>query len=122
MAAKKEIKKLERTYVIPLRREFQKVPIWRKTEKAIVAVKEFLIKHMKSEDVKISKEVNEYLWRHGIKNPPHKVKVNVEKDETGKVTAYLFGAKKEESKKEEKKNAKKTESKKEAHSSQKDAE
>jgi len=113
MAAKKETKKIERTYVIPLRREFQKVPIWRKTEKAIVAAKEFLVRHMKSEEVRLSKEVNEYIWRHGIKNPPHKVKVNVEKDEDGVVTAYLFGTKKEETKTEAKKGAKKTDSKKE---------
>jgi ribosomal protein L31E len=80
----------ERTYNVPLRKEFLKVARWKRTKKAIKAFKEFIQKHAKSENVVVSKEVNEYIWRHGIKNPPHHVKVNVTKDEKGAVKAELF--------------------------------
>jgi len=89
---------LERTYNIPLRKEYQKVPGWKRTKKAVKAVKEFLKKHMKSDDVKLGTKLNEEMWKHGIRNPPHHVKVTVTKDKEGKVKAELFGAKKEEKK------------------------
>lgn len=90
---------LERTYNIPLRREYLKVPNWRRTEKAVTATREFLKRHLKAESVdkvKLGKELNEELWKHGIKNPPHHVKVTVTKDKEGLVRAELFGVKKEE--------------------------
>tara|TARA_Y100000310_G_C20236045_1_gene602437 strand:- start:188 stop:553 length:366 start_codon:yes stop_codon:yes gene_type:complete len=94
MAKKVEEKLLERVYNIPLRKEFRKVARWKKTKKATKALKEYLQKHMKSDDVRLSKEINEELWKHGIKNPPHHVKVNVTKDKEGVVKAELFGVKK----------------------------
>jgi len=91
MAKKEETTKivLERVYNVPLRKEFQKVANWRKTEKAVTALRQFISKHMKSDNVIISKYANQHLWKHGIKNPPHHVKVNASKDEKGKVTVEL---------------------------------
>lgn len=100
---------LERTYNVPLRREFQKVPGWRRTKKAVTALRQFLSKHMKSDNVKLGKELNEKLWQHGIKNPPHHVKVSVTKDDQGEVRAELFGVEKKEVKKEVKKETKRKE-------------
>ena len=94
MAAKKEDAKLERVYTVPLRKEYQKVPRWRRTKKAVKALQQFLEKHMKSDNFKLSSELNEELWKHGIKNPPHHVKVTVTKDKDGVVKADLFGEKK----------------------------
>lgn len=87
---------LERTYNVPLRKGYLKAPNWKRTNKAVNTLKEFLVRHMKSENVKIGKEINDKLWLHGIKNPPHHVKITVTKDEKGVVRAELFGAKKEE--------------------------
>lgn len=90
---------LERTYNIPLRREYLKVQNWRRTEKAVTATREFLKRHMKAEsieNVKLGQELNEELWKHGLKNPPHHVKVTVTKDKEGLVRAELFGRKKKE--------------------------
>jgi large subunit ribosomal protein L31e len=95
-AQKTEAKLLERTYTIPLRREFSKVPGWRRTKKAVKAVHEFLEKHMKSNTIKLSPTLNEKIWNHGGKNPPHHVKVTVTKDAEGKVEAELFGVQKKE--------------------------
>ena len=101
--AKKEEKLLERTYNVPLRKEYRKVANWKRTKKAVTALRQFLAKHMKSENVKLGKELNDFLWKHGIKNPPHHVKVNVTKDEKGLVKAELFGMKKKEVRKKVKK-------------------
>ena len=104
-------------HVIPLRKEWLKVPRWKRTKKAIRAVREYLIKHMKSENVKIGRYLNEYIWERGMRKPPGKIKVRVSKD--GEVIrAELFDApveKKEEEKKkvvgEEKKRVEKEEKK-----------
>ena len=110
MAAKKDsATKLERTYNIPLRKEYLKVPYWKRTNKAVIAAKEFLVKHMKSENIILGKALNEKLWQHGIRNPPHHIKVTVVRDEKGVVKAELFGA---EVKKKEKKAVKKAPAKK----------
>ncbi len=92
----------EKTYVIPLRQEWLKVPIFLRTRKAVKAVKNFVKKHSKVEDVKIGKHLNLKLWERGNKYPPHKVQVNVEiitekKDgkEKKHATVELVGAPKE---------------------------
>jgi|SRR3989339_709909 len=90
MAAKTE-KNLERVYNIPLRKQYLKVPRWKRTKKAVVAVKQFLQKHMKTESVKLGPKINEELWKNGIKNPPHHIKVTVIKDEKNVANAELFG-------------------------------
>jgi len=111
MAAKKSTGAIERVYNVPLRKEFQKVSRWKKTRKAVFALRSFLEKHMKSDDIKLSRELNEKLWKNGIKNPPHHVKISVTRDDKGMVRAELFEAKKVV--KEEKKTAKKETLKKE---------
>jgi len=98
--AKTTEKTLDRTYNVPLRKEYMKAPRWKRTKKAVTALQEFLAKHMKSEEVRLSKELNEAIWKHGIKNPPHHVKVKAVKDNKGVVNAYLVEAEKPASKKE----------------------
>ncbi len=112
--AKTTEKTLERTYNVPLRKEYMKAPRWNRTKKAVIALRQFLAKHMKAQDVKdvkLSKELNELMWKHGIKNPPHHVKVKVVKDEKGVVKADLFGAEKPVSKKTPAENKEKKEQK-----------
>ena len=70
----------ERIYVIPLRKEFIKAPSYRKTKRALSAIKHFLIRHMKAEEVKIGKYLNLKLWEHGRKNPPPRIKIKATKD------------------------------------------
>ena len=98
---------LERVYVVPLRSEFSKVPEYKKTKKAAKALKEFVAKHMKSDNVNIGKELNNFVWKHGIRNPPHHIKITAVKYDSGLVKANLFGVKAEEEKKEESKKPKK---------------
>lgn len=102
MAKKTTEKSLERTYNVPLRKEYMKAPRWNRTKKAVTALRQFLAKHMKSENVLLSKGLNEEMWKHGIQNPPHHVKVKAVKDEKGVVKVDLFAAEKPASKKEKK--------------------
>ncbi|KYK25615.1 hypothetical protein AYK26_05745 [Euryarchaeota archaeon SM23-78] len=82
MAKKKESKvKLERSYNIPLRKRYVHAAKHKRTPKAVRAVREFLKKHMKTEQVRLGMHLNEHLWKHGIKNPPHHVKVHAIKEE-----------------------------------------
>ncbi len=78
--------KIEREYVIPLREKCRVVPRYKKTNKAIKTIKEFLAKHMKVEDrdlkkVRIDRYLNEAVWERGIKKPLHKVKVKAIKED-----------------------------------------
>lgn len=110
--AKTTEKAVERTYNVPLRKEYMKAPRWNRTKKAVTALKQFLARHMKSENVLLSKELNEELWKHGIKNPPHHVKVKAVKDDKGVVRAELFGVEKPASNKVKNTKADKKEAKK----------
>jgi large subunit ribosomal protein L31e len=85
MAKKIETKKIEREYTIPLREKCRVVPRYKKTNKAIKTVKEFLVKHMQIRDrdlnkIKLSESLNEYLWKRGIRSPPNKVSVKATKE------------------------------------------
>jgi len=85
---------LEREYIIPLRREFLKVPEYKRTNKAIKAIREFIIRHMKVYDrdlkkVKIDKLLNNEIRFRGIKKPPVKIKVKAKKFDDGIVRVEL---------------------------------
>jgi large subunit ribosomal protein L31e len=71
---------LEREYIIPLRREVQKVPRYKKAKKAVKFIKQFLAKHMKVEErdtkkVKVDIFLNNEVWFRGIRKPANKIKV-----------------------------------------------
>ena len=72
---------LKREYVVPLRRKTLKAPKWRRSKKAVSVLKEFIQKHMKTDNVIICNELNEAIWGQGIKNPPGKVEVIALKSE-----------------------------------------
>ena len=87
MVTKTEVKieKIEREYTIPLREGLRVVPRYKKTPRAIRLVKRFLVRHMQIRDrdsrkIKMDKYLNEYLWKRGIKNPLHKIKVKAIKE------------------------------------------
>lgn len=94
---------MERRYVIPLRKEFLKVPKYLRTRKAIKAIQKFIARHMKTDDVRIGKYLNLQVWTKGNRNPPHHVEILAEEithKDKGKETKFvrveLVGAPKEE--------------------------
>jgi len=82
----------EHVYTIPLR-IVKSVPRWRRTNRAMTEVRDYLSKHMKTpaEDVKIDKSLNEALWARGDEKPPQKIRVRAVKFEDGGVEAEFAG-------------------------------
>tara|TARA_Y100000310_G_scaffold324806_1_gene387156 strand:+ start:186 stop:749 length:564 start_codon:yes stop_codon:yes gene_type:complete len=83
--AEEKTEKIEREYTIPLRHKWKKVPRYKRANKAIRAIKEFLARHMKVRDrdlkkIKIDKYLNEEVWFRGIRKPPAKIKVKAIKE------------------------------------------
>ena len=71
---------LEREYTIPLRKEWTKVPSYKRTSKAVKAIKEFIAKHMKVanrdlDNVKIDSYLNNEVWHRGVSTPPANITV-----------------------------------------------
>lgn len=82
----------EREYVIPLRHAWAKAARYKRTRRSIVAIKEFIAKHMRVPDrdlrkVKLDVYLNNEIWFRGCKKPPVKVKVKaVRKEDLVEVT------------------------------------
>ena len=96
MAEKKqEIKQLlEREYIVPLRKGWLKVPEYKRTNKAVKTLKEFIARHMKVYDtdlrkIKIDVILNNEIRFRGIKKPPAKIKVRARKFDDGIVRVEL---------------------------------
>ncbi|MDE1848946.1 MAG: 50S ribosomal protein L31e [Nanoarchaeota archaeon] len=90
---KTDNKRIEREYIIPLRVKWKHVARYKRANRAVKAIKEFLVRHMKIRDgdlnkVLVDKFLNEFVWGRGIKNPPSKVKVRAIKED-GVVKAEL---------------------------------
>lgn len=71
---------LEREYVVPLRKGWLKVPKYKRANKAVKTLKEFIARHMKLYDddlrkVKLDMILNNELRFRGMKKPLAKVKV-----------------------------------------------
>lgn len=65
---------MERVYTIPLRK-VKNVPRTIRAPRAIRFIREFMKRHMKAEEVKIDRSVNEKVWERGIQKIPPKIKV-----------------------------------------------
>jgi len=91
----------QRIYTIPLRRDYLKKPRSKRSNRAIREVKEYVRKHTKTSEVKVSKGLSELIFSRGFQKPPAKIKVEATGDMMSMI-AKLPGekiiAKKEEKK------------------------
>lgn len=78
----------ERIYIVPFR-EVKKTPRTKRAAKAVRYLKRFLKRHIKSDRILISNELNEEIWKCGIENIPNKLRVKVTKREDGSFIATL---------------------------------
>ncbi|WP_062400502.1 50S ribosomal protein L31e [Methanogenium cariaci] len=79
----------EQIYIIPLR-DVKKAPRWRRSQRAMKDIRSYLMKHMKSDDVKLDQTINEKVWeRGGSEKPPRKIRIRAMKFEDGQVQAEL---------------------------------
>lgn len=82
---KKQTQKLEREYTIPLRNICKRAASYKKTRRAVKAIKEFIAKHMKVVDrnvdnVRLDVQFNNEIWFRGRSSPPAKVRVKAVKE------------------------------------------
>lgn len=78
----------EQIYIIPLR-AVQHTPRWERGKRAMKAIRDFLARHMKSEDIKLDQNINEAVWERGSHKPPSRIRVRAMKFEDGQVQAEL---------------------------------
>jgi len=86
--SEQKVEPLTRTYVVPLGLAYE-APPYRRAKVTIRMIKEFTTRHMKAKEIKIKEEVNEAIWARGIKKPPRRMRLEMERDEDGLVSVGL---------------------------------
>ncbi|MCL4552717.1 MAG: 60S ribosomal protein L31 [Candidatus Marsarchaeota archaeon] len=86
--SEERMEELTRTYTVPLGVVYE-APPYRRAKKAVAVIREFTTRHMKARQVSIDTEVNELIWAKGIKHPPRRITLEMERDEDGVVTVSL---------------------------------
>jgi len=76
-----------KTYTIPLKSVFGAFKN-KRAKNASTAVREFVKKHLKTGDINIDSEVNEFIYSQGMSHVPRRVKVSVSMEE-GKALVKL---------------------------------
>ena len=80
----------EQIYTIPLR-IVKRVPAWKRANRAVTEVKDYLTRHLKVESVqiKLDRSINEHIWEKGCEKPPLSIRVRAVKFADGEVQAEL---------------------------------
>ena len=86
--SEEKVEPLTRVYTVPLRQAFESPP-YRRAKVAIRIIKSFAVRHMKADEVKITEDVNKQIWARGMKHPPRRIKLEMERDEDGVVSISL---------------------------------
>lgn len=86
--SEEKMEELTRNYVIPLGVVYE-APPYRRAKKAVIIIREFAERHMKAREVSIDSDVNEKIWARGIRHPPRRISVEMERDEEGVVKVRL---------------------------------
>jgi len=70
----------EKYLTLNLRRFVVKKQNWRRSEAAMLILRRLLKKHLKTDKIKISTNLNNFIWERGIKKPQTKIKVKATKE------------------------------------------
>jgi large subunit ribosomal protein L31e len=79
----------ERIYTVPLRKAYWTGSRLRRANRAVRILQEFVVRHMKPEELVIQPEVNEKIWNRGIQKPPRRVRIRATKNSENLVRVYL---------------------------------
>ena len=69
---------------------FETKPHYRRANKAVKFLQDYLKRHTKSDNVKVDGILNQHIWSRGASKPPRKVQIKAVKDSEGKVVASLL--------------------------------
>jgi large subunit ribosomal protein L31e len=67
----------EKIVIIPLRKGWIKKPRDQRTQRSILEIRNYVFRHTKTQEVKVSNLVNETIWKRGIQKPQGKIKVKL---------------------------------------------
>lgn len=72
----------EKILTLNLRKEWKKTKIWKRSKKAVSAIKKYIAKNFKIEEnnVKIDPWLNMEIWKGNLKNPPSHIRVKARKE------------------------------------------
>ena len=114
---------LERVYTINLGKVLLSVDTHR-APRAINMIREFARHHMKTSEIKIDEDLAHIIWARGVRSPPRKIRVRMNKTDEGHILVSPYTeevveketkkSKKEEKSKKSKKEEKSKKSKKES--------
>jgi len=81
----------ERIYTVPLGKMIytRGIPRRKRTPRAVRLVRQFVIKHLKVENVTLDNRLNEALWIRGIKKPPRRIRIRCVKTQEDTAEVYL---------------------------------
>jgi large subunit ribosomal protein L31e len=77
----------EKFYTVNLR-DLWTAPKDKRAPKAVRTLREFVKRHMKVDNVKVSNEINQEIWARSIQKPPRKLKIRAVKDKEGQVIVF----------------------------------
>ncbi len=77
----------EKFYNLNLRKIWSS-PREKRTPRAVRFLRDYIARHMKTDEVAISEEANSMLWQRGISKPPRKIRVRAVKDKDGRVIVF----------------------------------
>ncbi|MBI5347418.1 MAG: 50S ribosomal protein L31e [Candidatus Aenigmarchaeota archaeon] len=78
----------EKVFTIPLRKAFRK-PKKKRAPYAVRIVRDFILRNLKTDDVKLGSHLNEAIWQRSIGKPPRRLHIGVNiKLIEGKKIAY----------------------------------
>lgn len=66
-----------RDYTIHLSKRIHKLQFKRRAPRAVKEIKKFAQKVMNTKDVRVHPELNKFVWTHGIRNVPTRVRVRL---------------------------------------------
>ena len=85
---------LERVYTINLGKVLLSVDTHR-APRAINMIKEFARHHMKTQEIKIEEDLAHQIWSKGVRSPPRKIRVRMNKTDEGYVLVSPYTDEKE---------------------------
>ena len=80
----------ESIFTVPIRKTIVGRARWQRAKHAVKAIKEFVRKNTKAEQVKIQPSLNRYVWQQGACYTHSKIRVKVTIDDEKKATVDLF--------------------------------
>lgn len=93
MAGLKDV--VTREYTINMHKRLHGVTFKKRAPRAVKEIKKFAKLHMGTEDVRLSPDLNQQIWKRGIKGVPHRLRLrisrkrNEEEDAKNPLFAYV---------------------------------